>query len=66
MTLFGLICDQNSLVDGLQRLGCMHLIPLVSQLEDGPSLSSQPGERAREALQHLMDVRRRRHQTCLD
>ena len=34
LTLFGLSADRKPLLDGLQSLGCLHLIPLTSTTED--------------------------------
>ncbi|MEX1315765.1 MAG: V-type ATP synthase subunit I, partial [Synechococcaceae cyanobacterium] len=55
------------LLDGLQQLGCLHLIPLRDPGQGAePFVSSRPIEDARKALRYLGDVRRRRHQTRVD
>ncbi len=51
ITLYGLQSEKESLLEGLQRLGCMHLIPL-SETDDTSSEQSEP-QRAREALAWL-------------
>ncbi|QPN66729.1 V-type ATP synthase subunit I [Synechococcus sp. CBW1006] len=66
LTLFGLSADRKPLLDGLQSLGCVHLIPLTSTTEDENFVVARPSEDARKALRYLMDVRRRRHQTRVD
>ncbi|MCT0225242.1 V-type ATP synthase subunit I [Synechococcus sp. CS-1328] len=66
LTLFGLSADRKPLLDGLQSLGCVHLIPLASSTEDESFVVARPSEDARKALRYLMDVRRRRHQTRVD
>ena len=66
VTLIGLAADKGQLLDGLQRLGCMHIIPLVAPSEEEAFVTSRPSEDARRAVRYLMDVRRRRHQTRVD
>lgn len=67
LTLIGLNADKDDLIDGLQRLGCVHLIPLRESGEEAePFVSSRPIEDARKALRYLGDVRRLRHQTRVD
>ncbi|MGL6133894.1 MAG: V-type ATP synthase subunit I [Prochlorococcaceae cyanobacterium] len=71
VTVIGLTADKHDLVDGLQQLGCLHLIPLHTPQQDPgegaePFVSSRPIEDARKALRYLGDVRRLRHQTRVD
>jgi V/A-type H+-transporting ATPase subunit I len=66
VTVLGLSSDREALLDGLQSLGCLHLIPLADATRDGDFVESHPSEDARQALRYLMDVRHRRHQTRVD
>lgn len=67
LSVVGLTGDKAELIDGLQRLGCLHLIPLQPPAEaDEPFVSRHPVADARKALRYLADVRRRRHQTRVD
>ncbi|EDY39427.1 V-type ATP synthase subunit I, putative [Cyanobium sp. PCC 7001] len=66
VTVLGLSADRERLLDGLQSLGCLHLIPLADAGEDEGFVLDRPSEDARQALRYLMDVRRRRHQTRVD
>lgn len=67
LSVVGLTADKPALIDGLQRLGCLHLIPLQPPAaSDEPFVSRHPVADARKALRYLADVRRRRHQTRLD
>ena len=66
VTVVGLSADKDNLIDGLQRLGCVHLIPLAAPPEEGNFVTARPIEEARQALRYLSDVRRRRHQTRVD
>jgi V/A-type H+-transporting ATPase subunit I len=62
VTIFGLPKDKPAVLDGLQRLGCMHLIPLQPPPKTAEFAASEPAEDARRALRHIMDVPRKRHQ----
>lgn len=66
VTLLGLSADREALLDGLQSLGCLHLIPLGDAPAEEAFAQSLPSEEARRALRYLSDVRRRRHQTRVD
>ena len=61
VTVFGLGIDKTKVLEGLQRLGCLHLIPLQPPAQDTEFASSDRYEEARQALHHIMDVPRRRH-----
>lgn len=66
VSIFGLAAEKQAVLEGLQALGCLHLIDLGAQ--DGPADFSapQPAVEAREALRYLMDVRHRRYQLKVD
>lgn len=67
VTVIGLTADRHDLIEGLQRLGCLHLIPLQEPQEGLETfVSSRPIEDAHKALRYLGDVRRLRHQTRVD
>ncbi len=66
VSIFGLVADKDVVLEGLQDLGCMHLIPLRDSDEDSDFASPQPPGQAREALRYLMDVRHRRYQLKVD
>ena len=60
ITLYGPIQDKAYVLQGLQALGCMHLIPLTDQTAE-PSVRMQPA-RASEALAWLERAPRTRRQ----
>ena len=62
VTVFGLGVDRTPVLDGLQSLGCMHLIPLQPPAKESEFGASDRYEDAQKALRHIMDVQRRRHQ----
>lgn len=62
VTIFGLPEDKQAVLEGLQRLGCMHLIALQPPAKTAEFATSEPAEEARQALRYIMDVPRRRHQ----
>ncbi|WP_210407592.1 V-type ATP synthase subunit I, partial [Hydrocoleum sp. CS-953] len=62
VTVFGLGIDKPKVLEGLQTLGCMHLIPLQPPPKETEFGSSDRYEDAQKALQYIMDVPRRRHQ----
>ena len=62
VTVLGLKFEREAILEGLQCLGCMHLIPLQPPDQElGFGLSDRYKE-AQEALRHIMEVPRRRHQ----
>lgn len=61
VTVFGLGVDKVPVLEGLQRLGCMHLIPLKSAPQTSEFVTTDAGKEARQALNYIMDVPRRRH-----
>ncbi len=62
VTVFGLGIDKTQVLEGLQTLGCMHLIPLQPPPKETEFGSSDHYEDAQKALQYIMDVPRQRHQ----
>ena len=62
VTVFGLKVDKALVLEGLQRLGCMHLIPLQPAAKTSEFVTTDAGKEARQALNYIMDVPRRRHQ----
>jgi V/A-type H+-transporting ATPase subunit I len=62
VTVFGLVVERDAILDGLQRLGCIHLIPLQPPAKDMGFGVSDRYEDAQKALRYIMDVPRRRHQ----
>ena len=66
VTLCGLSQDQEAVLEELQRLGCMHLIPLQPPPKEPETALSPRDEEAHKALLYLMDVPRRRRQVMDD
>ncbi len=62
VTVFGLGIDKPQVLEGLQTLGCMHLIPLQPPPKETEFGTSDRYEDAQKALHYIMDVPRRRHQ----
>ena len=62
VTVFGLKAEREALLEGLQHLGCMHLIPLQSPVKESGFGLSDRYQDAQKALRYIMDVPRRRHQ----
>lgn len=62
VTVFGLEIEREAILEGLQRLGCLHLIPLQLPADESEFGESDRYEDARKALRYIMDVPRRRHQ----
>ena len=60
LTVFGTSDQKSDVLDGLQRLGCLHLINLQSKETQQPELVSKE---AREALRYLLACPVRRRQT---
>ncbi|MFY8150007.1 MAG: V-type ATP synthase subunit I [Prochlorococcaceae cyanobacterium] len=61
VTLLGLTADRSSLLEGLQQLGCLHLIPTREAPEEELPAPSPLADRARRAVRYLQDVPQRRH-----
>ena len=62
VTVFGLKAEGEAILEGLQCLGCMHLIPLQPPAKESEFGLSDRSLDAQKALRYIMDVRRRRHQ----
>jgi V/A-type H+-transporting ATPase subunit I len=66
VSIFGLAAEKQTVLEGLQALGCLHLIPLGAAEGAAAFAAPEPPGQAREALRYLMDVRQRRHQLKVD
>ena len=62
VTVFGLKAEREAILEGLQCLGCMHLIPLQPPAKASGFGLSDRYQDAQKALRYIMDVPRRRHQ----
>jgi V/A-type H+-transporting ATPase subunit I len=62
VTLCGLGNDKAGVLEGLQRLGCMHLISLQPPPSEPEAAPPERAEDAYKALRYLMDVRQKRRQ----
>ena len=62
LTLIGLIQEKGSVLDRLQSLGCMHLVPLRAAPKEAERMPPETAANARKALRYLMDVSQKRHQ----
>ncbi len=62
VTVFGLKVEREAILEGLQCLGCMHLISLQSSVKESGFGLSDRYKDAQKALRYIMDVPRRRHQ----
>ncbi|MCP9837801.1 V-type ATP synthase subunit I [Cyanobium sp. N.Huapi 1H5] len=66
VSIFGLAAEKQVVLEGLQALGCLHLIPLGPSEGTAAFAAPQPPGQAREALRYLMDVGQRRYQLKVD
>ncbi len=62
VTLFGVKVARETILEGLQCLGCMHLIDLQAPAKESGFGLSDRFKEAQKALRYIMDVPRRRHQ----
>ncbi len=62
VTLFGTGADRQTLLEGLQRLGCMHLVSLRPPPKEPEKAPPAHAEDAYKALRYLLDVRSKRRQ----
>ena len=62
VTLFGVKVERENILEGLQCLGCMHLIDLQAPAKESGFGLSDRFKEAQKALHYIMDVPRRRHQ----
>jgi V/A-type H+-transporting ATPase subunit I len=60
VTFLGLVADKEKLLDTLQEMGCLELIPLTPEGERG--VQEGPSQKAREALKFLVGCSQRRRQ----
>ena len=66
VSVFGLAAQKQAVLEGLQTLGCLHLIDLGAADGAADFTAPQPAVEAREALRYLMDVRQRRYPLKVD
>jgi V/A-type H+-transporting ATPase subunit I len=66
VSVFGLAVQKQAVLEGLQTLGCLHLIDLGPADGAADFTAPQPAVEAREALRYLMDVRQRRYPLKVD
>ncbi len=62
VTVCGLLTEKQSLLEGLQALGCMHLVPLRSVPAEVEKVASPRAESAYKALRFLNDMPEKRKQ----
>jgi V/A-type H+/Na+-transporting ATPase subunit I len=63
VTVFGLGVEKMLVLEGLQQLGCLHLISLQPPLPQAAEFTASDRQAdAQTAWHHIMDVPRRRHQ----
>lgn len=62
VTIFGSVVDREKVLESLQSLGFMHLIPLQPSVKTSDFVTSDRPEKAEEALRYLLNAPRRRHQ----
>ncbi len=62
ITLFGLSNQKMVLLEGLQSLGCMHVLPLVPAPKEAEKVINPKSEKAHKALRFLSDLDIRRRQ----
>lgn len=66
ITLCGLLKEKHAVLDGLQDLGCMHLLPLRPPPAEVEKVASPRAEAAYKALRFLTDAPRKRRQVVRD
>lgn len=66
MTIFGIAKDKPGILEGLQKLGIMHLVPLVPPPRKVESRASPKAERAYKALRFLTDLESKRRQVTYE
>ena len=62
VTLYGTTADRPKVLNELQSLACMHLIPLQEQKESLVPVPLEQADAARQALRYLLNAPHRRHQ----
>lgn len=66
VTVCGLLTEKKSLLEGLQRLGCMHLTPLRPAPAEAEKVATPRAEAAYKALRFLTDMPKNRKQVTRD
>lgn len=66
VSICGLTQDKQHLLEGLQKLGCMHLVPLRPAPAEIEKAASPNAEAAYKALRFLSDLPKRRRQVVRD
>ena len=66
VTVCGLSTEKDSLLSGLQALGCMHLLPLRPAPAEVEKVASPRAEAAYKALRFLTDMPEKRKQVTRD
>ena len=66
VTLCGLLREKHDVLEGLQSLGCMHLLPLRPPPDEVEKIASSRAEGAHKALAFLSDVPQKRRQVIRD
>ena len=66
VTVCGLLTEKQSLLEGVQRLGCMHLLPLRSAPAEVEKVATPRAEAAYKALRFLSDMPAKRKQVRSD
>jgi V/A-type H+-transporting ATPase subunit I len=66
VTICGLLTEKRELLEGLQELGCMHLLPLRPAPAEVEKVASPRAEAAYKALRFLTDMSEKRKQVRRD
>jgi V/A-type H+-transporting ATPase subunit I len=66
VTFCGLMTEKQSLLEGLQALGCLHLLPLRPAPAEVEKVASPRAEAAHKALRFLTDMPEKRKQVTRD
>ena len=66
VTVCGLLKEKQALLEGLQRLGCMHLLPLRPAPAEIEKVATPRAEGAYKALRFLTDLPEKRKQVRRD
>jgi len=66
VTLCGLLKEKHEILEGLQALGCMHLLPLRPPPDEVEKVASPRADAAYKALAFLSDVPQKRRQVVRD
>ncbi len=66
VSLCGLLKDKDDVLNGLQELGCMHLLPLRPAPAEVENVASPKAESAHKALRFLTEIPQKRRQVVRD